>query len=213
MTTAAQIKERPILFSSPMVQAILEGRKTMTRRIVKPQPTEYNGFWSWRKNYNAGIGGCNGDTSKFVQLLAGWSPYGQPGDRLWVREAMYADKDGGWTYKADDEPVGCDRADETQMIAWVHHKQTEHCSSIHMPRWASRITLEITDVRVERLQDISDSDAVNEGITGVLDDGIWSYNGHALPRDGFTDLWKKINGDGSWDANPWVWVVSFKVVQ
>ncbi len=212
MTTVTQTKERPILFSGPMVKAILEGRKTQTRRIVKrefmhdPNGTR-NARWYIRR-----ADAIWNSFETLQELVMKHCPYGQPGDRLWVREThrinpwIYNDPrmgpgtPGCVVYRADPHDPEYD-----EMKVWK--------PSIFMPRWASRITLEITDVRVERLQEISDSDAINEGITGVLDDGIWSYNGHVLPRDGFTDLWNKINGADSWNANPWVWVVSFEVVR
>ena len=197
------MKERPILFSGPMVRAILEGRKTQTRRVVKPQPAHI-----------AGIG-----TVLNIDTITGKAcPYGKPGDRLWVRETWDGVRlDGGGalvSYRADgDKPV-------TDDGRWH--------PSIHMPRWASRITLEVVSVRVERLNECSIQDALAEG---VLTDDEWPTD----PRDGYRSLWESINGpsirkrlrdgtvqmhspkrhvaDYSWDANPWVWVVEFRRVQ
>lgn len=136
-------------------------------------------------------------------------PY-RKGMKLWVRESMYMDKDGVWLYSADDDFVGCDRADEIIADSSAHHKETEHCPSIHMPRWASRITLEITKIRVERLQDISEADAIREGID-------WRKEGPTYARvmGAFADLWDSINAKRGygWDMNPWLWVVEFKQVQ
>jgi len=167
------MKERPILFSGPMVRAILEGRKTQTRRIVKPQPLRDRGVMA----FNDG---------EHPQMRC---PYGKPGDRLWVRETWCPDVEPyTFRYKADgDEP----------LERWR--------PSIHIPRWASRITLEVVSVRVERLQNISEDDALAEGIT-LVERGT-------SPVDQFNKLWESINGPGSWEANPWVWVVEFKRIE
>lgn len=192
------MNEKPILFSGEMVKAILDGRKTQTRRVVKPQPPE--GYRQWGRCINGNVAFTDhplqGEKGNVINVRG---PYGDVGDRLWVRESMYMDKDGVWLYSADDDFVGCDRDDELAMISWAHHKETEHCPSIHMPRWASRITLEITGVRVERLQDITDDDAKAEGVGGVGTFGV---------------LWNEINAKRghSWDTNPWVWVIEFKKV-
>ncbi|TXH90322.1 MAG: hypothetical protein E6Q78_05105 [Rhodoferax sp.] len=174
------MKEHPILFSAPMVRAILAGTKTQTRRVVKPTP-EWIG--------KSGVLSFNGR----VGLPHAICPYGQPGDRLWVREAWngYGPfKDGmHYYYRATDQ----------------NPDSTKWKPSIHMPRAASRITLEITGVRVERLQDISEADAKAEGYK--------EFPGSVNQMDPVTwyqALWEQINGPGAWDANPWVWVVKFK---
>jgi hypothetical protein len=188
--------ERPILFSAPMVRALLAGTKTQTRRVVKGWPLE------WLK---PGM-----FTPEYVALPEnGACPYGQPGDRLWVRETFagsiayerhgYALKDWGnklW-YVADGEP---------RSGQWTRPRP-----SIHMPRCLSRITLEVTGVRVERLQDISEADAQAEGcalecMTPTGDDSGSAIHGPG----GYMALWESINGPGSWDANPRVWVVEFR---
>ncbi|MBZ0126401.1 MAG: hypothetical protein K8F32_08535 [Rhodocyclaceae bacterium] len=185
--------ERPILFSAPMVRAILDGRKTQTRRIVKPQPTitalddgRYDAAWGGRFALGCSTPG---------ECLSPWSPYGQPDDRLWVRETFSEfDTLNGMVcwYKAEsDDP------DYWHNVTWR--------PSIHMPRRLSRITLEITGVRVERLQEISEADAEAEGCTADPCDGPTFY-------DDFASLWRRINGPDSWAANPWVWVISFKRV-
>lgn len=209
------MKERPILFSAPMVRAILEGRKTQTRRIVKPQP-------SWLAENNRVIN-VNGKCGMVESIC----PYGQPGDGLWVRETwapvpMAWIDDGvehrsDFAYRATGDVIGC-------------HKWKP---SIHMPRWASRITLEIVSVRVERLQDISEEDALAEGIKGITKDGRtikygipdkdglpgnddngWHWCNWMLSASAaFQELWQEINGYDSWEDNPWVWVVDFKRVQ
>lgn len=181
--------EKPILFSGPMVRAILDGRKTQTRRIVNPQPSiemdaEPGGY--------SRVPMWNGRELSHVQC-----PLGQPGDKLWVREKWAA-------------PHTCDHL-PPRMIphdANIHYAATEELGgllwrpSIHMPRWASRIDLEITGDSVERLQDISAADAVAEGCSALPDNGI------AQAR--FADLWQAINGPGSWYENPWVWVIEFR---
>lgn len=188
------VKQRPILFKGEMVRAILSGEKTMTRRVVKGK------FWF-------------SDGSPDVALLD--CPCGKPGDRLWVREKFSrhmipegepyfypadrvrecVDHDNGFHYWADGNPEYGD---------WERPKP-----SIHMPRCASRITLEITNIRVERLQDITPADAKSEGIHSALADvGGLGPSGSYI--DNFRILWESINSADSWDANPWVWVVEFK---
>lgn len=182
------MQTKPILFSGAMVKAILSGSKTMTRRAVTPQPPS-----NW-----------GGKSEVFA--LAKQCPYGQNGDRLWVRESLYLGEDNAWRYKADDSIVYCG----AEGIAWAHHKDTEHCPSIHMPRWASRITLGITGVRAERLQDISEADAKAEGVAAWHD----TANG-TVYRPEFQMLWDAINGKRgySWESNPWVFVVEFELLQ
>ncbi len=201
------MKERPILFSGPMVRALLDGTKTQTRRILKLKPgfdveeRDDGTLWPWAEHPD-----CDDDV---------WMPcpQGEIGDQLWVREtwaygihAMAAerDEDGPFVYAADGTTQGrlCDR--------WT--------PSIHMPRWASRILLDIKAVRVERLQDISEADAIAEGIEKTAN-GFWSLYGTAdvdgtySPRSSYRALWESISGPGSWDANPWVWVVEFQRAQ
>jgi hypothetical protein len=230
-------KERPILFSAPMVRAILDGNKTQTRRLVKPQPPnreccgglsvvlrdipETN---SW---YAADVAAENhfGTEYRPVPQLSidRWiCHYGKPGDRLWVREAIELKHLGENTfpspvYQADGSHVmdGENRASNHEFMGRRVHP------SIHMPRWASRITLEITGVRVERLQSISEEDARAEGITdgGCLTCGnpepCGCENAKPDARDAFIHLWHSIHawdGPNGWISNPWVWVVGFKRV-
>lgn len=186
--------ERPIIFSAPMVRALLAGTKTQTRRVVKlPQMIEEPGDpdatrVAWLSPSNAEPGWYGWMTEYPNEGAAHIRcPYGAPGDRLWVRET-WADCGDMVRYYATDD---------------VHHLRRKR-SSIHMPRWASRITLEVTAIRVERLQEISRGDAMAEGCPfpnmAKGDD----------PRKWYADLWDQINGSGSWEANPWVWVVDFK---
>lgn len=214
------MKERPILFSAPMVRALLEGRKTQTRRIVK----------------GVALDALAPDmfTPEFVALSENdYCPYGKPGDRLWVREtfSVYSVDPGTacLTYK-ERMPAGKTLA-ETDGGLDVIHLEPENWDkaymmvdterwrpSIHMPRWASRITLGITEVRVQRLQDISEEDSIAEGAQS------WEFGpeqclttgerGASSPyRSGFACLWDDINADrATWKSNPWVWAVSFKAV-
>lgn len=212
------MKERPILFSAPMVRALLDGSKTQTRRVVKPQP--FDRSYSTHDHRMAYVSGrsANGDEIDglyaYTTSLGGeWRakcPYGQPGDRLYVRET-WADleelSDGNFQrqaiYRADDiERYG----DEDEFVD-VTAADMRWRPSIHMPRWASRILLEVVSVRVERLNDCSDADALAEGV----DRTNTSISGYAKER--YRRLWEQINGAGSWDANPWVWVVEFRRIE
>lgn len=242
-----KVKERGMIFNAEMVRAILDGRKTQTRRIMKPQPEPCprGGHW-WPSNVfktmlhvesemQNGEGGWSG-------LVGDACPFGDVGDRVWVRETWGVvshelDEDGRiqpWTpdrpataihempfgngyysghaiYAADGNFTwGDDDGYEDGRSCWK--------PSIHMPRWASRILLEITDVRVERLNDISEEDAAAEGVD-QLRGGFWKHyqpgwTQHQLSaRGSFVTLWKSIYGEESWAANPWVWVIEFKRVE
>jgi len=211
------MKERPILMSAPMVRAILEGRKSQTRRIVKPQPTlgsplpaaAASGNWTWSRR--GGFSFTVSNSPSGPSDIAEDCPYGAPGDRLWVREkwgykAQFFEHDapngGDVVYGADGEPEGC------HGTAWR--------PSIHMPRNLCRITLEVTGVRVERLQDIGKDGhkAASVLAEGITTDEIEHYRKFFHPNDcpalAFAALWEAINGAGSWAANPFVWVIEFK---
>lgn len=237
----SEIKERPILFSGEMVRAILDGRKVQTRRMVKPQPPKecsihyMIGDESWLPQSKRGPlmhhweawGGdlyknrpqdhlCGSHTAK--------CPYGKPGDLLWVREThaivprtAYAHSDGveQTVNPNDDHDAAIYRQGFDRSNGGFRWRP-----SIHMPRWASRILLEVVSVRVERLQDISEEDAESEGLLRSESLGgcpTWRYQnggeGFAYPREAFAGLWQSINGTESWDANPWVWVVEFRRVE
>lgn len=201
------MKERPILFSAPMVRALLDGRKTQTRRVIKPQPPNYidelhgNEFskrapykcYDSETNHEIGFG-FQDDDDTFYRC-----PYGTAGDRLWVREAFHKipGNTGACVYRAS-----CENGSE---------RNYKFKPSIHMPRWASRITLEITGVRVERVQDISDHDAFAEGVANQRQRESTWYEGKASGM--FKELWQSINGPDSWALNPWVWCVEFKNVE
>lgn len=220
------MKERPILFSAPMVRALLAGTKTQTRRAVNPQPQMITDKKAqpWE--------GDPGALMRLLEMQGRHSPYGQHGDRLFVKETFYAW--GHWTKRYNekkrreewhfvDETIGTGKAyrydaDKKQPSRKreLHEVGWWKRPSIFMPRAASRIMLEITSVRVERLQDISEADAMAEGCDhngpcdhvrlSCEDIGCMGANSY---RGGYADLWDEINGRGSWDANPWVWVINF----
>lgn len=252
------MKELPILFSGPMVRALLAGTKTQTRRVVKFKP-------EWFDNC------CLRDPGEGDSGLIPWPrvltdrgryekqpcPYGDPGDRLWVRESFYESGHTYRTYPEDDEWRGWSGASSKHDIfyradgipprrgvgGWGEESNEERAArakesapffvdqgpnfwrsrpSIHMPRWASRITLVITGVRVERLNEISEADAIAEGIEKLMEVThfrfpAWrDYSGRSPGTLdavlSYKTLWESINGPGSWDANPWVWVVEFKKI-
>lgn len=192
------MKEHGILFSAPMVRALLAGTKTQTRRVVKPQPEKRHPFLAFRKRRGPDFWLWPNAREEVIAEC----PYGKPGDRLWVRETHCAFDVGRVHYRADHalDPA----ADKAHGIRWT--------PAIHMPRWASRITLEITGARVERLQDISEADATAEGSrdwAGEQDTPARDIPGGET-RLIYRQLWESINGAGSWDANPWVWVIEFR---
>ncbi|TVT43099.1 hypothetical protein FNT36_03130 [Hymenobacter setariae] len=198
------IKERPILFSGAMVRALLNGSKTQTRRAIKPQPTQPRqaGYilHSTDKSREGGFQWSDADCKNLSEPIH--CPYGQPGDRLWVRETLFWSAcDDGWCYQADNDMLQC----EYHLAPILLKDYKPAIPSIHMPRVASRLLLEITAVRVERLQDINTDDIKAEGIRHTIDYGPILYEEWQL-------LWEKINGPESWAANPWVWVVEFKVI-
>lgn len=239
--------ERPILFSAEMVRAILAGRKTQTRRVVKPQPFEVHGHVGGRRELHDGtpVQPEHLGVNRCIWTKTGWAydvaynpetdaractctevrcPYGAPGDRLWVREAwtfvnMTEDK-VCIAYPADgpDLPnrpmikVGPDVIERlwAGRDPWMHRSRP----SIHMPRWASRLTLEVTNVRVERVHEITEEDAQAEG----CEEYAFTEQGRVgmvIPaRDDFAALWDRINAKRGfgWGANPWVWAISFRVV-
>ena len=234
------MKERPILFSGPMVRALLAETKTQTRRIIKPQPLHVTG--RGRRVYRdedfkeswARLPGMTESLDPYVDCPYGRPGYGRPGDQLWVRETwrsgLSLDK---WSpkqiatsafeagYRRPWAPIRFE-ADESvneygHTLMNFGDEWGKTRVSIHMPRWASRITLEITNVRVERLQEISESDAVAEGLKSMPP--CFGHGWQSLPPSGdgwcaptlaYRELWESINGPNSWDLNPYVWVIEFK---
>lgn len=247
------MRERPILFSGPMVRAILDGRKTQTRRVIAGNPVDVTPFRG-RDGEPTGEFGLHSSPrviSKHVRC-----PYGVPGDQLWVRESFWAkhdtDSDGystidcgpcldigaehhpGIQYVATPENPECptepgdwweappedwdgasDYLGKGEMVWLPWTKPFSKHPSIHMPRWASRLSLEITEVRVERLQDIDGDDVLSEGFRVDGAPIIRGARVHSTPKliEGFAAGWDQINGKrpgASWAANPWVWVVGFR---
>ena len=201
--------ERPIPFSAEMVLAILAGRKRQTRRVMKVQP--YPDSIVTVEHFHQTVIDRHGDMQPGPEIFgAHWddgeygcrSPYGAPGDLLWVRET-WAGHASGVDYAADFAAVS-----RPQAGPWR--------SSIHMPRWASRITLQVESVRVERLQDITQKDAIAEGAPESHSDidRISRHFGYQdFSRSWFAQTWEDINGPGAWEANPWVWAISFERVK
>ncbi|RQM44476.1 hypothetical protein EHZ19_28315 [Paraburkholderia bannensis] len=227
------MKERPILFNGPMVRAILDGSKTQTRRIVKDQPPVDCGFVATAV-FNPTVIDRKGLEQPGPEIFGAYSedgswgckcPHGAPGERLWLRESFRFTSDFDADsparvgerclaagYKTAWAPIQYDADGSKRDWGWVGTPLStaqgvtagRTRASMHMPRWASRITLEVTGVRVERLQQINEADAEAEGF------GTGPYY---TPRGNFSNLWECIAKPGShWDANPWVWVVEFKRV-
>lgn len=232
------MKTRPILFSAPMVQALLDGRKTQTRRTAKdiyPDANWCGGHVIRSKSISAAIDAFNERKGMPLPGDPTPCPYGQPGDLLWVREAFSGPHCMEKTKEFPALPPG-QWPEESEIWYWAdgepdHGDWTSPRPSIHMPRAASRLTLEITGVRVERLNDISEADAQAEGLGAITKDGKlvkygipdsdglpgtdnfgWPWDQWDRdPRVAYQRLWESLKGPGSWDANPWVWVLEFKV--
>jgi hypothetical protein len=222
--------DRPIIFSAPMVRALLAGTKTQTRRLLKPQWADgaNQSFTGWRAERAAStLWNLMGGIGIGATLRVGRAP----GDRLWVKEAWNAftfSQDGEDAWPTAKIPTA-DEILETKEAAYRFDVQAIHRESdrarkwfadqkwrpsIHMPRWASRLTLTVTEVRVQRLQNISEADAVAEGIIATHEG--WATDAHGrhwgpTARDAYRILWNDLHGPGSWDANPWVVAVTFTV--
>ena len=213
------MKERPILFSAPMVRAILGGSKKQTRRAMKRQPHE-----DWQPAHYTELHGFDKDGELTPDKVVGWGavnedgnqgyvcPYGQPGDRLWVRESWH--QRGKWLLPGWPE-VDADDAywnGSREIVYAADAKRPGHDwrsrPSIHMPRWASRILLEIVSVRVERLHDISTEDICTEGLSTTMRE----FDAECDLHEQWRQLWEAINGAENYDSNPWVWVIEFKRV-
>ena len=201
-------KERPMLFSGAMVRALLDGSKTQTRRVFSAHMSKTMGYAA-----------TAGEVSYFIEqgfmepndasYVVDFCPHGKPGDHIWVRETFCLDDNGH-----EEWPIF--RADGTALPQRpTTRKPARWTPSIHMPRWASRIQLEIVAVRVERLNACSDVDAVAEGIglnPSAIGMKLTNPPGKSMALAMFSELWDSINGAGSWAANPWVWVIEFKRV-
>lgn len=212
-------RERPILFNAPMVRAILDGRKTQTRRPVKPQPVMQDGwvggaYWQPKKSP------VHGFPERFcIRDIVAMCPLGQRGDRLWVREAWAHVPASAYRCSEGVQQTICPADPDMAAVyaaGWSRSRPGAWRPSIHMPRWASRITLEITDVRVQRVQHISEADAVADGVSRHGDGYGWhTEDGRhyfPTPEMSFASLWGSTYGPGSWDSNDWVWAVSFERV-
>jgi len=208
MNTQTAVKERSIIMGPESVRAILDGRKTETRRVIKPQPTDGWPQWWHGKSY--------GNEAHFRRgAMLDYCPYGQVGDRLWVRETFYAQP--GLAPLTEPQPIhyALDVPDRRQV------EDYDLRPSIHMPRWASRITLEIVEVRAERLQDITEEGAIAEGVE-CWNGEVWSgkdkafYSGNELPPiRRFEAMWDSINARHGYPffANHWMWVITFRRVE
>ena len=217
--------DKPIIFSAPMVRALLDGRKTQTRRLLKRPSWGQSKGWPEgimnEQNLDGTLSWFDAETGCLARL-----PIPQPGDRLYVREALRMGFDFGTpichaTYAADGADLDLT---PTGALHWAETRKRNAIPSIHMPRWASRLTLTVTDVRVQRLQDISEDDARSEGIKpiksgrGFYDPtipdaavrfGKWT----STARQGFCRLWNSIHGPDAWDANPWSVALTFIVLR
>jgi hypothetical protein len=222
------MKEIPIILTSQEVNSVREGRKTQTRRVVKPQPNRGSELTRMQDGYADGFIRAVFAQDDEPNAYGIKCQYGQPGDRLWVRET--------WNVVPVGRPAplcGTSEIPKSLPDGWgnMYKASGDQCTkdvgwrpSLHMPRWASRITLEITAIRVERLQFISEEDAVKEGCSPTERAGGTLYHGAVHPIKGtlkvfpcakaaFRSVWESIHGPGSWDANPWVWVLEFKRVE
>lgn len=221
--------ERPILFNGAMVRAILAGQKTQTRRVVKVPPAFDFIGGAGDDQHDPRNWGAEDENALWWALAAGPDtdrvlacPFGQPGDRLWVREA-HAIFSAHGQHRGDGKRWGpwgglpTTVSEDGEQIAY-YREGFDRCDpgrwrpSIHMPRWACRLVLEITDVRVERLQAISEADAIAEGLTQTKAGG-WLPGPCEHPEWAFHQLWNQVYGESSWDSNPWVWVITFKRIE
>ncbi len=207
---------KPEIFNGPMVYAINEGFKTHTRRLLKRQPVEHSaGNWTWDARRGSFVGASGTHIEGFPRTAIVHCGY-RVGDLLWVRETVRAIEDSegiaNIRYAADQhwEPIPdtAEAAERWVSLYGYRGKRGAPVPAIHMPRWVSRLTLEVTSVKVERLTDISHADAIAEGaLCAPVDRELHGANA----RDRFAAIWEGINGEGSWGANPWIVAVSFKV--
>lgn len=220
--------DKPIIFSAPMVRALLDGRKTQTRRVIKlagrrpefcgPRGCESDpNCWGWEDSEHGDWVTLEKEPGQRM-CWRDWRGAYAPGDRLWVREAFYR----------CEECAHLNHAEGANSAGIRDRKCCANCdellpraksSPIHMPRWASRLTLTVTDVRVQRLQEISEADAMAEGIDPNFNRTAWrcylpepkAQDYWTSPVEGYRTLWNRIHGPGAWDANPWVAAITFTV--
>lgn len=217
------MKMKPILFSTPMVAAILEGRKTQTRRTVKPQPDSKATLFSYRpdqwpkKPWIAKFKFKEIEGAPYYEVTNDYKcPYGKLGDILYVRETWQLTT---WEHPTSENYGYIYKASENGR-EWEQTEEWKWKPSLFMPKEAARIFLRITDIRVERLQDITEEDAIAEGIEYIVSDLLRGYTDYSTPKgitgvvdspiQSFRTLWQSINGPESWTANPWAWCVSFE---
>lgn len=189
------MSDRPIIFSAPMVRALLNGRKNMTRRLAWQAP---------RVAIQVG-----GGPVEPILVEALWQRV-KPGDRLWVRENLkWSEFKNGWLYSSDEDEVTLDSDSPKlpEMVSWAHHRERDYCPSIHMPRWASRLTLTVAATKIERLQIISHKDAVAEGCEETRN----RHGDRFTARYHFKKLWGSLHGTSAWAANPEVVAFAFSV--
>lgn len=218
--------DRPIPFSAPMIRAILDGRKTQTRRVLRPQPEFKGGFGDYHDAEEWGWEDEDGYHTSVLDIV----PNGfRVGDRLWVREAWRAmdgqDAFSGAKIGEQCLDAGYKRAwsptqfeADGERVNWICDPHTfgtrpgRYRHARFMPRWASRLTLTVTDVRVQRLQNISEADAIAEGVDAVPLDDV-PRQAAISRRSDFAGLWNNINGPDAWDANPWLVALTFTVAR
>ena len=220
------MKERGVIFNAEMVQAILDGRKTQTRRIIKDCSVGRDPISKFIQIGKKFIGCYPEDVPELIRECC---PFGAVGDRIWVREAFRvmgcATDVARLMYKASERSSFTEATRTVPVASCTKQPSHKWTPSIHMPRWASRIMLEITHVRVERLNSISEEDAAAEGVgsalwfaaKGVPEEEWASLGEHGAERashiNTFATLWESIYGTSSWQANPWVWVIEFRRVE
>ncbi len=220
MTT--EVRERGLPMSGPMVLADHAGLKTLTRRIITPQPIPsvvelkpHSSVPNYWVPYAADGRMVNNNHGTKKDDCGYTCRYGVAGDWLYNRELL-RERPTGWIYAADEVPVIVQKRDELAMITWAHHKEQDYCPSIHMPKWATRTWKELLEIRAERIQDITEQDARAEGVKAKYVGGhitltnqeYYSY------RAAFVDLWNHLNGKRGYgmDTNPYVWVLVYKIL-
>lgn len=215
-------RQNYLIMTKTSVLLLAQDAKWQTRRVIEPQPIDCgNGWWQYiNKKGEATWHGETWQCQSGTVPIEEFCPYGPVGTVLWVREAMHRKDDGIWYYSADDEPVGDDWDDVSKMAFWMNHKKTDHCSPIHMPKWASRFYLKVTKIRAQRVQDISEEDAIAEGVCqSETFIGGYTYEGcnrgFTSAKGAYLHWWDVINMKHGYPSsdNPWTWAITFKQVQ